>query len=64
MKLSMLNVPADAQISPPKKKEPTAFERKRAACQTYEELVQLGYDEGMAHPEGWADHVWHGRRLK
>jgi hypothetical protein len=61
MKLSNLLVPKDAQVSQPKKKVPTAFEVKRAACKTYEELVELGYEEGFEHPEGWADHVWHQR---
>lgn len=57
MKLSMLTIPGDARTHPPKRKEPTPFERKRAACHTYEELVDLGYAEGMSCPEGWAEHV-------
>ena len=61
MKLSNLLIPRDASTKPPKKKAPTPFEIKRAACQTYEELVELGYAEGMEHPEGWATHVWEQR---
>ena len=42
-------------------KQPTLFEQKRAAATTYEELVELGYDEGMEHPEVWATHVLFAR---
>lgn len=43
----------------PKKKTP--FQRKRAAATTYEELVELGYDEEMDFPESWAEHVLQAR---
>lgn len=61
MKLNILAVPKDAHVSQPKKKVPTEFERKRAACRTYDELVELGYAEGMEFPEGWAEHVMYQR---
>ena len=62
MKLSNLAIPSDAQRGAPKKKQKTPFEIKRAACKTYDELVDLGYEMGFDSPEGWADHVMAQRR--
>ena len=42
-------------------KELTPFERKRSAATTYEELVDLGYNQGMDFPENWAEHVLKAR---
>jgi hypothetical protein len=64
MKLSQLAIPKDVQRHAPRKKEPTPFEIRRAACKTHQDLVDMGYAEGMAHPEAWADHVWTMRRHK
>ena len=42
-------------------KKLTPFERKRAAAITYEDLVELGYNEDMDFPESWAEYVLQGR---
>lgn len=58
-----LHIPRDVEVPKDRiRKEPTPFERKRAAATTYEELVRLGYEEGMDYPEGWAEHVLYQRR--
>ena len=36
-------------------KKLTPFEQKRAAAITYEDLVELGYNEDMDFPESWAE---------
>jgi hypothetical protein len=58
MSLKDLKIPDDVE---PPSKQLTPFERKRAAATTYEDLVALGYEEGMEFPEAWAKRVWRAR---
>ena len=58
MSLESLKLPEDTLLS---KKQPTPFEQKRAAANTYEELVELGYESGMVFPKEWAQRVLDAR---
>ena len=59
MSLKNLRISDDTEMS--SKKEATPFEQRRAAATTYEELVALGYEEGMDWPEEWAERVINAR---
>jgi len=50
------------RIDGARKKEPSEFKRRLATCNTLDDLVAMGRDRGMANPEGWARHLWAGRR--
>ena len=62
MSIPILKIPAG--VEKPSEKVLTPFERKRAAATTYEQLVALGYEEGMEFPEAWAERVWYARQSK
>ena len=59
MSLKALHLSDDIEMS--SNKEGTPFEQKRKAATTYEELVALGYEEGMDWPEEWAERVINAR---
>ena len=66
MSLKHLTLPSDVEKEEERapKKPLTPFEQRRAAATSYNDLVQLGYDEGMLHPESWAEHViWARNRI-
>ena len=48
----------------PPVKEKTPFEVRRERARTEQELVDLGYEEGMEFPEAWARHVLAARQGK
>jgi hypothetical protein len=62
--MSLKHLKLDPTIENPEflfKRKKTQFEQRRAAATTYEELVDLGYDEGMKFPEAWAEYVLQAR---
>lgn len=48
-------------LDPPEPKKRTPFEEKRANARTLQELIELGYEEGMEYPEAWAQRVHNAR---